>query len=322
MKRDDPPIPLGPSDEEIRAGLEGQRIRAQLRARLFGASDTRPKIGPYMVRRKLGEGGMGTVYDAELADGGRCAVKVLRDDAANAEARLKREGKALQAVEHPHLVKIREIGRCSEGLYIAMDYVEGSNLRAWARAGQSLETIVRVLGEAAAGLACAHGRGVVHRDVKPDNILVDEAGRARVCDFGLAAAVPGSDAEELSAFMDRLTASGVAVGTIGYMAPEQLLGRPVSPATDQFALAVTAFEVLYGEPPFRGATMDAVAIAILGENRIEPETVANPRLHEVLVRALAREPAQRHRDIDAFAAAMVTALEPDARGWWASLFSR
>ena len=322
MTPKDPLIPLAPSDDEIRAGLEGQRIRAQLRARLFGATDARPKIGPYTIRRKLGEGGMGTVYDAELADGTRRAVKVLQDGTGASEGRLKREGKALRAVEHPHLVRVHDIGQCDEGLYIAMDHVEGVNLRAWAETGHPVDAIVRVLGEAAAGLACAHQHGVVHRDVKPDNILVDREGRARVCDFGLATAVPGSDAEELSAFMERLTASGVAVGTIGYMAPEQLLGRSVGPATDQFALAVTAFEALYGEPPFRGATMDAVAVAILGGKRTEPETIEHPRLHEAIVRALAREPDDRHRDIEAFAAAMHAALVPDTRGWWASLFSR
>lgn len=322
MTTEDPLIPLCPTDDEIRAGLEGQRIRAQLRARLFGVEDCRPKIGPYTIRRKLGEGGMGAVYDAEHADGTRRAVKLLQDCSGASEARLAREGKALGAVEHPNLVKVHDVGRCDEGLYIAMDHVEGVNLRAWCDGGRTAASTVRVLGEAAAGLACAHGLGVVHRDVKPDNILVDEDGRARVCDFGLATAVPGSEAGALSAFMERLTASGVSVGTIGYMAPEQLLGRAVSAATDQFALAVTAFEALYGEPPFRGVTMDAVAVAILGGHRVEPDAVEHPRLHAAIIRALAREPADRHRDIEAFAAAMRRALAPRSGRWWARLLSR
>lgn len=207
---------LAPSDEEIRKGIEGRRLRAELRSRLFGATTPAVEIGPYRVKRKLGAGGIGSVYEAEHRDSGDVfAVKVLQECSPDAEARLRREGRGMAKVSHPNVVAVHDIGRSDDGLYIVMDYVAGTTLRGWLKDKRTPEQVIGLIGACAEGLAAAHALGLVHRDVKPDNILVDEAGRPRVTDFGLAKSLPGSVVDASTAFDARLTATGATVGTIG-----------------------------------------------------------------------------------------------------------
>ena len=309
---------LAPSDEEIRNGIEGRRLRAELRSRLFGAAAPAVEIGPYRVKRKLGAGGIGSVYEAEHGESGDVfAVKVLQDCSPAAEARLRREGRGMAKVSHPNVVAVHDIGRSDDGLYIAMDYVAGTTLRGWLKQGRTPEQVIELIGACAEGLAAAHALGLVHRDVKPDNILVDEAGRPRVTDFGLAKSLPGSIVDESTAFDERLTATGATVGTIGYMAPEQLLARPITPATDQFALAVTAWEALFGSMPFRGSTIDGIALAIL-EGRVEEAPATSvPHVLDALRRGLAPEPEDRFATTIDFAQALRTrAPTKRKRSWW------
>ena len=287
---------LAPSDEEIRNGIEGRRLRAELRSRLFGAAAPAVEIGPYRVKRKLGAGGIGSVYEAEHGESGDVfAVKVLQDCSPAAEARLRREGRGMAKVSHPNVVAVHDIGRSDDGLYIAMDYVAGTTLRGWLKQGRTPEQVIELIGACAEGLAAAHALGLVHRDVKPDNILVDES----------------------TAFDERLTATGATVGTIGYMAPEQLLARPITPATDQFALAVTAWEALFGSMPFRGSTIDGIALAIL-EGRVEEAPATSvPHVLDALRRGLAPEPEDRFATTIDFAQALRTrAPTKRKRSWW------
>ncbi len=226
-------------------------------------------------------------------------------------------------LEHPNVVRVHEVGQCDEGFFMVMDLVEGTDLRGWFKQPREWVETCRVISDAAAGLAAAHALGVVHRDVKPDNILIGADGTARVADFGLARALPDSKAHELTDFAERLTATGAALGTVGYMAPEQLLGRAVSPATDQFALAATAYEALFGKAAFRGNTADAVAIGIInGQVQGPPDDSTGAALHRELVIGLAPDPQQRHPTIESLAAALQRALNPredEPRRWWSKL---
>ena len=329
-REDDPDYGLhrvAPSDVEIRAGLEGRRLRAELRQRLFGVRTEALRLGPYRVFGKLGQGGMGAVYEAEHEDTGRrVAVKVVRSDDGAVEARLQREGRAMARLLHDNVVAVHAVDRCEHGLYVAMELVSGPTLRGWTGDERTVAELVTVLAQAADGLAAAHEAGVVHRDVKPDNILVDEHGRARVTDFGLAKPVPGSAAEAMSTFAARLTPSGASPGTLSYMAPEQLLAQTITAAVDQFGLGATAFELLYRRPPFWGPTGDAVAMAIVeGDVKEPPEVeIADPRVHAVVMRALAPEPEDRFSSMAVMAEALRGALEPEAgsKSGWRRLFRR
>lgn len=319
--------PLGLADDDLRGTIEGQRIRSELRARLFGAAPLEIRVGPYRVLRRLGQGGVGTVYEAEPSKGGdRVALKLLRAADGVREDRFVREAKAMAALSHPGLVAVHEVGRCEEGWFIAMELVEGPTLRRWLVESRPISRIVSLVTQVAEALGHAHACGLVHRDIKPDNILVDGQERARLTDFGLAKALEGSAIDGRSGFELSLTVAGTNPGTSGYMAPEQLLGQPVGPASDQFALAATAYEAIHGQPAFEGATADRVALAILeGLVREAPGSSLHPRTHAALLRGLSAEPEARWPSVDAFARGLAEGLGADAgtgRGWFARRFRR
>ncbi len=303
-------MPRAPSAEELAAEPEGRRIQAELKARLFGRPKGVVRIGRYTVDRKLGQGGMGTVYAAtDPEDGRRVAIKVVRSDEERAMRRLRREAKAMIKLEHPNIVAVHEVGEGPEGLFMVMDLVEGQTLRAWIEPGRRWSEIVGLGIEAAEALGAAHGFGVIHRDVKPDNILVDLEGRARLLDFGIAKPLPGSN--DLSTFTEQLTRSGVTPGTLAYMAPEQLLGLPLGPAIDQFGLCVTLFEALYGAKPFGGETIDAVALAIVQGDitTVADEDQVPERVATVVERGLAVAPEDRFESMDALIGSLRAAAE-------------
>ncbi len=285
-------------------------------------------MGPYRILETLGQGGMGTVYAAEHRErAGRIALKMMRAEPGRAnEQRFRREAEATARLSHPNLVAIDDFGECEDGWYIAMELVQGVTLRAWLEAPRDAEAIVAVITQAAQGLAHAHARGLVHRDVKPDNLMVDADGRARLTDFGLAKAVEGSAVDGCSGFDVRLTATGDSPGTVGYMAPEQLLAREITPATDQFALAATAFEALHGQSAFAGATGDLVALAILEGNvrPVPPGSTLSAEARAALARALAVDPAARFDSIVEFASALGSgpSAAPARRSWRNRVFGR
>lgn len=302
--------------------LEGRRIRAELESRLFGTIQSSPRLGRYSLQHRLGQGGMGTVYAAIDPDTGQSvALKVVPTDQAQGVDRLRREAKAMANLEHPNIVAVREVGTCDDGLYLAMDLVEGQTLAAWVAAGRAWPQIVTVGLQVADALGAAHTLGIVHRDVKPENILVDPQGQARLLDFGLAKPLPGTEAEALSQFTESLTNTGVVVGTMGYIAPEQLLGMPVGPSCDQFSLCATLFEMLFGVRPFEGKTSDAVAMAIVvGEISAVPNGVEVPAPVTAAIRqGMAATPAERFASMKDFAERLRKAMEvqgSEGRRWW------
>jgi tetratricopeptide (TPR) repeat protein/predicted Ser/Thr protein kinase len=285
--------------------VEGARVLAQVMSGLFGSDAAEPvRIGRFVVLRRLGAGAMGEVYaayDGELDR--KVAIKLLRarPDAERLQVRLRREAQAIAKLAHPNVVPVFEVGDDGGRLFLVMEMIEGTTLRAWLREGErARDEILDMFEQAGRGLVAAHSANLVHRDLKPDNILVGHDGRVRLVDFGLARAEPGertpSGASDPSATHDSTVA-----GTPRYMAPEQFLGARVDHRADQFAFCVSLYEGLYGTPPFDGRSVTEVASKVLaGDIDAPPRDHAVPSaIARLLRRGLAREPEQRFFDMQA-----------------------
>lgn len=274
------------------------RLEAEVRARLFGGGSPRARIGPYEVVRRLGQGGMGTVYLARH-DGRLLAVKTSTQQGDAALGRLRREARALRTLEHPHIVRIEDAGSYDQGVYVAMEYVDGPCVREYLRGMTRWRDVARIFSQIADALACAHDLGIVHRDVKPDNIVLDLDRTAKLVDFGLAKALPGTAAHEYATLADPLTQTGAPLGTVGYAAPEQLLGRELDGRADQFGLCASVYEMFWGRLPFSGATDDAIGLATIA-GKIDPPPADTPvpaAIVSGVLRGLACDPADRHPNI-------------------------
>ncbi len=262
-------------------------------------------VGRYRLLHLVGRGGMGEVYAAHDPELDRkVAIKILRADtyADDVEsARLLREAQSVAKLSHPNLVTVYDVGTAGGRLFLAMELIEGETLASWLDGKRrSRADIVRVFTMAGRGLAAAHRAAVVHRDFKPQNVMVAADGTARVMDFGLAAL--GEAHNE-----PRLTRIGSILGTPLYMAPEQLRGQPVDPRADQFSFCVSLYEALYGERPFAGENFPQLRTAVLGGN-VRPAPLASGvprRLRAVLLRGLSVDRDGRWPDMDA----LVNALE-------------
>ncbi len=272
----------------------------------------------YKVTSLLGRGGMGAVY---LARDGKLdrhvAIKVHRAGAST--DRLQREAIAMAQLAHPNVVNVFEVGTVDTWMYVVMEYVRGATLREWiASAPRRWQDVVALLLDAGTGLAAAHVAGLVHRDFKPDNVLVGSDGRPRVSDFGLAR-IDHSAGEPISpstTLETPLTLEGTVLGTPAYMPPEQLAGDSVDARGDQFAFAVVAWECLYGRRPFDGATLGALTVAIDAQAYQRPARTAVPaRIGAVLERALAVAPDLRYRDVPALLTALRRAAAPRTTRW-------
>ena len=214
--------------------VEAAELRASVRKQLFG-DDAPVSIGRYRIQERLGRGGMGIVYSAfDPQLGRRVALKVLRPGGRHKldpdrAARLVREARAMARLSHPNVAAVYEVGSVGSKVYIAMEFIEGATLRHWLRDGErTWEEVVRIFVDAGRGLEAAHDAGLVHRDFKPDNVMVSDDRRVRVLDFGLARAnmpnpsTEGVDTGEPSSDDgDGLTETGTVLGTPAYMAPEQ-----------------------------------------------------------------------------------------------------
>jgi serine/threonine-protein kinase len=262
--------------------------------------------GRYEVLEELGRGGMGVVYRAqELASAREVALKVVRGvPQADRLQRFKREGDLVASLRHPGIVRVHAAGEMGGQPYLVYELVEGARPLDDVLPGLPLRERVALIAEVAVALGFAHQRSIVHRDVKPANILVDAAGRARLTDFGLAT----------SAGVDRLTQSGAMLGTAHYMSPEQLVGH-AGPPTDVWALGVVLYSALTGEAPFPGPTWGELAAQIADAEPAPPRRwdPKLPReLEAICLRALAKTPEDRYpdgqalaRDLDAYLAGRV-----------------
>ncbi len=281
----------------------------------------------YVVQSEIGRGGMGTVYVAHDKSLGRdVALKLHRAGSgsqvegaglapAHGTDRLQREAFAMAKLAHPNVVNVFEVATVGDRMVVAMEYVRGTTLRGWLDARpRRWREIVAMLVEAGRGLAAAHAAGLVHRDFKPENVLVGEDGRPRVGDFGLARhdtrAHEGS-AAELETMATALTVTNGLAGTPAYMAPEQFAGDPVDARCDQFAFCVVAWECLFGRRPFAGATLGALQLAIAEHQLDRPSSSDVPdRVRRTIVRGLSVEPGARFADMPALLVALQRAARP------------
>jgi tetratricopeptide (TPR) repeat protein len=265
----------------------------------------------YRDPERVGLGGMGEIYRAEDTVLGRVvAIKLLAERYAADDAvrgRFTREGLAAARLSgEPHTITIFDVGEHGGRPFIVMEYLHGGSLEDRLRDGgaQDPAHALNWLEEAAAALDAAHGHGVVHRDVKPGNLLLAGDGTVRVADFGVASA----------AGLDSLTVTGTVLGTAGYLAPEQARGEPTTPASDLYALAVVAFELLTGRRPYEGESPTAEAAAHVHAEipAISEHGDFPPEADAVFERALAKDPADRYRSNGEFVRALREALRAGA----------
>jgi serine/threonine-protein kinase len=289
----------------------------------------------YKLLRLIGRGGMGYVYCASDTRLHRnVALKLLRipatesqgDDAERAAsiARMMREARAAAALEHPNIVTIYDVGELRVGeepsCYIAMELIEGASLSHYI--GQSDVSLARRVGwltDIARALAFAHARGIIHRDVKPDNVIVREDGVAKVLDFGLARRVAGVAPRAGHDALPTLTEDGHVLGTPRYMAPEQMQGAVLDGRADQFSWGIVAYELLVGQPPWPGAADSIQVVAQVLTHAPTPMQALDPTLPAALVaivhRAIARDRGDRYTSMDAVLAALEEAapIAPSSR---------
>lgn len=235
-------------------------------------------LSKYRIIGKLGAGGMGEVYKAEDPTLLRTvAIKVMSKQdqaAAGAETRFLREARAASAFNHPNIVTIYEIGETAEHTYIVMEYVEGRSLRDLISEKQvKPEGVLDIAVQTCEALIEAHSRGIIHRDVKPENILLTDRGRVKLVDFGLAKPVSGRPIKGAETARETLTESGTVMGTLSYMSPEQLRGEQLDERTDIFSFGIVLYEIITGDLPFMGSNSFDVAASILKDPAYEIGTV-------------------------------------------------
>jgi eukaryotic-like serine/threonine-protein kinase len=307
-------------------------------------------VGRFVLIGLLGRGGMGEVYaayDPELDR--KVAVKILRARSTDGEARLLREAQAIAKLQHPNVVVVYDVGKFHDTVFIAMEFVDGHTLGYWMNAeARPWREVLRIFQAAGRGLEAAHTLGMIHRDFKPENVMLTKDGQIRVMDFGLARqmsdgddeVVASSPAPEIPADRDldstvpigknaavkpvsalssgrylslKLTQTGAQIGTPAYMAPEQFAAKRSDARTDQFSFCVALYEALYGQRPFAGETVLALMTSVAGgEVRPAPDKARVPGwIRRVVLRGLATDPDARYPSMKALLAALEA--DPSAR---------
>ena len=307
-------------------GGEADSAAESLKARLLGIPDRTlapgTELGRFVLLAQIGAGGMGVVYaayDPELDR--KVAVKLVqtakeRGRGSSGRSRLLREAQAMARLAHPNVIAVYEVGTVGDQVFLAMEFVKGLTLAQWLQRGaRGWQEVIAAFVQAGRGLAAAHRAGIVHRDFKPDNALIDGEGRVRVLDFGLALRrddPPEREEPEGEAIAALRSRSGIRLaaatlgftGTPAYMSPEQHAGAAGEAASDQYSFCVALYEALYGVRPFAGETLAALRPAVLrGVVQAPPAgSKVPPWLRQVLLRGLAVEPARRYPDMDALLA--------------------
>ena len=326
-----------PPDEDPRPppdAIDLQRTADAVRHKLFGISPRTHRLGRFVVEGYAGEGAMGRVYVAyDPALDRKVALKLMHADAPGRERgrRLEEEAKALAKLAHPNVVPVYEIGKIDDETFVAMELVEGSDLRDWlVESAPTWRDVLRVFTQAAEGVAAAHAVGLIHRDFKPANVIVGNDGRARVVDFGLARAGDDGPASVSNTHEEPTRAPGIA-GTPAYMAPEVLAGAPASARSDQYSVGLALHEALHGALPSRPGTVPGVGRVpawldrVVGRARRQDPKDRYPTM-DAFITDLRSDPGRRRRVL-LFAAAVVvgvagaywigsdrTAIECDAAG--------
>jgi eukaryotic-like serine/threonine-protein kinase len=283
-------------------------------------------ISHYRVTGKLGVGGMGVVYEAEdLRLARRVALKFLPEELAGdpeAARRLQREAQMIGCLNHPNICTIYEIDEHEGSAFIAMERVEGVNLKLHiARGPLPTNEILDIALQVSQALGAAHSAGIVHRDIKPGNIVISAAGLVKVLDFGLARRFIQSETGEL--VMGGSTILGRPVGTASYMAPERILQLPLDPRSDLFSLGGVIYEMATGRPPFSGASPSETITNIL-ENDPIPLTKLSPdrplQLERVVNQLLVKRAEDRYQSAEALSAALAAVRHPPSL--WQRMFRK
>jgi Tol biopolymer transport system component/tRNA A-37 threonylcarbamoyl transferase component Bud32 len=257
------------------------------------------EIGQYRIESKLGEGGMSTVWLAlDTRLGRRVAIKFLSDDLADAEARrhFQREAQMASSLNHPHIVTVYDIGEFEGRQYLVTEYVDGGTLKDWVKdKRRTPKEVAELLTGVADGLAAAHQAGILHRDIKPMNILVGRNGYAKLADFGLAKLAENGTVDLAARLPEGRTRPGLILGTIAYMSPEQASGQPLDSRSDIFSFGVVLYEMLSGKRPFGGRT-DLEVLKTIIDGELPPLSEEVPGAYRnVVEKALEKSPAERYQ---------------------------
>ncbi|MDP1826528.1 MAG: protein kinase [Archangium sp.] len=290
------------------------------------------RMGRYEIERLIGAGGMGVLYvarDTKLDR--RVALKLMRPHYADevGRARLLREAQAMARLSHPNVVNVFDLGEVDERVFVAMEFVEGGTLRDWLKTPREAQEVLSVFSQAGQGLLAAHRAGIVHRDFKPENVLIGADGRARVTDFGLAR--PGEFLEQpvkqlatgpvsprgASSPLD-LTQTGTVLGTPAYMSPEQLRLEPADARSDQYSFCVSLYEALEGRRPFAGSTLAEVHEGVLGGRFARPARIPEA-VARVLERGMSLSPAGRFASMESLLSALSAKPRRKALPWLAAV---
>ncbi|MSO41332.1 MAG: Stk1 family PASTA domain-containing Ser/Thr kinase [Solirubrobacterales bacterium] len=254
----------------------------------------------YRLERKIGSGGMADVWLAEDTELDRkVAIKILHESFAEDQEfveRFRREAQAAAGLQHPNVVGIFDRGEFRDTYFIAMEYVDGPQLKELVKGGMGVQDAIDFTRQILNAARFAHRKGIIHRDLKPQNVLIDDEGRARVADFGIAR----SDRSDI-------TATGSVMGTAQYLSPEQAQGKDTTARSDIYSIGVILYEALTGQVPFDGDSAVAVALKQVNDVPRHPSSINSdvpPALDAVVMRALAKDPERRFNDADAFLKAL------------------
>lgn len=315
-----------PEPEGTEATLEGQPRKLDSMPAPVAAT----RVGRYVLIEVVGRGAMGEVWTAFDPDLDRkVAIKLLPNEHVATDAsrtRTIREARAMARLADPHVVAIHDVGLAEDTVFIAMEYVSGGTLRGWLKEDHDAREIMQMFCEAGRGLVAAHEHGLVHRDFKPDNVLVGADGRPRVADFGLVRTAALTDDEPaptsapastaLGAGVDTsasLTATGAIMGTPAFMSPEQWAGQTPTAASDQFSFCVALWRALAGQAPFAGRPPTLVSNVLNGIATPWPAgRPVQPRVLRALLQGLAQDPEARHASMSAL---LVALQGPPRRAW-------
>jgi serine/threonine-protein kinase len=301
------------ADEPAARPRSATRLRAEAPPGMGLEEGARQRIGRYEIIKTIGKGAMGIVYKAvDPAIDREVAIKTIKvaleeEELALYEARFAQEIKTVGKLNHPHIVPIYDVGRTEHFAYMAMEFIDGHELKAYMMGAKPLHvaTAVDLVAQVADGLAFAHTREIVHRDIKPSNIMVamsEERLVAKVMDFGIARA-PSSKVK---------TQTGMIVGSPRYMSPEQVIGKNIGPRSDVFSLGVVLYEMLTGIAPFDADTVSSIMYQTV-HVREEPCSKANadvpPPLDAIVAKALAKNPDERYATMKDFYRALRETLK-------------
>jgi eukaryotic-like serine/threonine-protein kinase len=329
---------------QLASGGVAVALRPALEAHLDGCSDCRALVaavaggssppaplpvvsegdvlGRYRIERQLGAGGMGVLYSAhDVRLDRRVALKLIHPglEETSGKARLRREAQAMARLNHPNVAGLYDLGEHKGRFFLAMELVEGGTLRDWMKESHTTREVLVAFSLAGEGLAAAHKAGVVHRDFKPENVLIGKDGRVRVTDFGLSR--PLADrAGKAAAPITALTHVGALVGTLAYMSPEQLAADPADERSDQYAFCVALHEALFGMRPHPDArTPDELRAAQLAQPPVRPAGKDDVPEHvwEAIARGLSFDASKRFASLDSLLRAL--RRKPPRSAWWTFL---